>query len=508
MSVLPLLQGAAGRADAAVIFGWLTLPCLLFYGFIGDIGGGFAFALGALLLLPLFRTIPDGANVAIWPDARPVDAACALAAIVLTTLGGEGRLLPATADWAIRDAVLHDLIAEPWPFVYGIGGHAWLLRAPLGMYLMPAVIGKLGGLYAGYLALWLQNSLAIFTVLRIFCASAGAARSITVLVVICLFSGWDMVGALLATAGRMYAFHTHFRLPDDIGWWAGLFQYSSTVTLALWVPNHALAGWLVAAMLLLWDRGQIRIGALMIVAGLSMFWSPFALMGALPFLAKAGLEALWRRRIRMHDVVLPLLAAVMLTPIALYLTGDSAGVTRGFQPMSLSLAVRYTVFVAVEVVPFVVINQRFGAGYGGFSQSTYWVAVASLFLIPFYRLGFANDFAMRASIPALAVLAVTTGHTAYAVLQAGRPAPVIAVATVLGLGGLTGVDQVWHVLRAPNRGISTCDLIQAWDQDPASVGSKTTYLADPDHLAQSIRPGQPQVHAAGPGADRCLDQQL
>lgn len=478
--------------DAAAIGVWLALPCLLFCAFIGNVALGLGFAAVLMFVLPAFRTIAE-------PHAPAVTLACALAAVTLTTLGGEGRLVGATLDWLVRDAVLHDLVAQPWPFVYRFDGADWLLRAPLGMYLLPAAVGKVAGQYAATLALWLQNTLALFGILRILCSAAPAARGITVLLVFCVFSGWDVPGALVTNPGAP--------LPDDIGWWAGAFQYSSTMTLAFWVPNHALAGWAVAALLLLWDTGRIRIGVLMMGTALSIFWSPFALMGAVPFVLKAGVEALARRQIGWRDVALPALFTAALVPLVAYLTSDSAAVPHGFQPLIPEFGHRYAAFIIFELLPFMLINVLFGEA-GGFAKSTYLVAVASLILIPFYRMGAANDFVMRASIPALAVVAVTTGHTAYAVLRDGRAWKIAVVGIVVTLGALTGVSQLHSILHAPNNGTSTCDLIEAWDQDPIGSASKAHYLVDVTHLPALLQPHRAQPHPTGPTKARCVDQRL
>src|SRR5580658_2180228 len=74
-----------------------------------------------------------------------------------TVFGGTDHLVFANADWHIRDAVLHDLVASPWPVGYGVlDGRETLLRAPLAYYLPAALIGKMAGLAAAHLgmAVW------------------------------------------------------------------------------------------------------------------------------------------------------------------------------------------------------------------------------------------------------------------------------------------------------------------------------------------------------------------
>jgi hypothetical protein len=494
------LRKPFGDVDSIIVFLCLSTPCLLFYFFIGRPVLGLCLTALVLLGFQLYRAGASTGVASVQARSGAVSIACALAAFALTTIGGEGRVFPATNDWLIRDAVLHDVVRLPWPFVYHFDGKDWLLRAPLAMYLAPAAIGKLIGLKAAIFALWAQNTAAIFAVLRILCASMSVARSLTVLAAFCIFSGWDVIGALIT--------HHGLAPPVDIEWWDFLFQYSSTMTLAFWVPNHALAGWFVAALILLWDKGQIRIGALAMGAALSAFWSPFALIGAAPFLAKAGIEALARRRIAWGDVGMPLLLGLALAPLALFLVSDSGAVPHGFQPMSRIFILFYALFISLELLPFLAANWIPKVGNGGFSRSTYFVAVASLMLMPFYSLGPGNDFVMRASIPALAVVAVTTGHSAYAALKEQKVWKVALVGLALTLGGLTGLVEIWRIVTGPNLGTSQCDLVQAWDQDPRASKSMAHYLADADHVGPLLRRADAHLHPTGPTIARSSDQRL
>jgi hypothetical protein len=412
-------------------------------------------------------------------------------------------------DWTVRDAILHDLVIQTWPFVYHVDGRTWVLRAPLGMYLIPALLGKAGGLYAASLALWLQNTLAIFVVLRIICASSSPARSVTVLVVFFIFSGWDMIGGLAVASANAFSFGGSFRLPDDVEAWNSLFQYSATTTLAFWVPHHALGGWFFTALLLLWDRRQISISGLIMGTVLTTFWSPFATMGAIPLLFKAIAEAICQRRVRREDLVVVLMVSLVVAPLALYLLSDSQVVEKSFQPFTRLFIISYIALIALEVAPFLALNGRLRDAPSDFSRSTYLVAVISLFLIPFYRINASNDFAMRASIPALAILAVATGHSAYAALQRGGHARIAMVAVVLGLGALTGANEVHRIVTARNEGISTCDFVKAWDQSPFSrLMSISNYLAAPDRVPRSLRSEHPDVLVTGPSSVPCVERTL
>ena len=507
-----------GTRETAAMLALLVAPAALLYAFLGNGPLAVALAVAALPLLALLgRGGPAGA--AVRPPGAPrralsggagLSLAALAAALLMTTLGGEGRLLPATPDWLVRDAVLRDLVEQAWPFAYRTGGAEWVLRAPLGMYLLPALAGKLAGLRAAHWALWAQNTVALAAVLRVFCASDTLRRGLVVLVAFCLFGGWDMLGTLAVAARHTIGEGAPFAIPDDIQWWDRLFQYSSVLTLVLWVPHHALAGWFLAALVLLRERRQVRVGTLMAGAALSIAWSPFALLGAAPFLLKAAVEAVRERDVRPLDLAAPALLSLALLPLAAYLNSDSGDVPRGFQSLSVEFLIRYPAFLALEVLPFVAVNALFGQRHAEAPhRATYRIAVASLVLIPLYRVGVSNDFVMRASIPALAILAVATGHTAADVLARGGRARGALLGLALGLGGLTGLEEVGHTLTTPNRGASTCDFVQAWDQSPYSrYMSDAIYLARRDRVPGLLRAGRPQVLDTGPSDRPCVERRM
>jgi hypothetical protein len=80
-------------------------------------------------------------------------------------VAGRGRaLVLRTPDWQVRYAVLRDLTLDPWPFAYQVGPRTLILRAPVGVFLFPALVGKLG-LGAAQQALLAQNTVMLGTLM-------------------------------------------------------------------------------------------------------------------------------------------------------------------------------------------------------------------------------------------------------------------------------------------------------------------------------------------------------
>ncbi len=158
-------------------------------------------------------------------------------ALILCVLAGEGRFVLATDDWVVRDALINDLVRQPWPFDYRIDGSSFVLRAPLAMYMLPVAIGKMFGVYASHLATLAQNSV-IFALIFYFLVPRRLSfvPAAALVVIFAIFSGLDVV------AETIKYLSTGVWPSEEIERWTGLFQYSSHITQIFWVPHHAIGG--------------------------------------------------------------------------------------------------------------------------------------------------------------------------------------------------------------------------------------------------------------------------
>ncbi len=414
------------------------------------------------------------------PVDVPLLTAAVAAGIGLCLLGGEGHLFFANDDWLLRDAVLRDLVAEPWPVGYLYAGDPTMLRAPLGMYLLPAAIGKVAGLYGAHGALLAQNALLFGCLLYGFARLAPSHRQgLALMAIFVAFSGWDIVGSWAVGARTTPGFH--------LEQWIGNLQFSSHVTQVFWVPNHAASGWIFVGAYCLWRDSALRVSSLAVVFGLCVFWSPLSMMGALPLLACAILVDQARGRLSPWSVATVSLAGIGLLPVALFLGADAGRVPHGLQDMTAEFAARYLVLITVEIVPALfVIGLAPGsiAGSDRAPRREMGLILALLLLAPLYRLGGA-DFVMRASIPVLALLALRVGMTAVG-LRGWRAATAVAV---LGVGAVTPVYEVIRAVFVPPFSISSCDLLSA-ARTPPNDGPLFHYLARtdalPGHLADRV----------------------
>jgi hypothetical protein len=469
----PLRTSVPAEGLAIFVVAVLALQQLLLWSFLGLaswllLAGAVAFA---LLGLALHRLGCLTIRAAV--DVRLI-AACFVISLLIFVLGGEGRFFYANTDWQVRNAVLHDLVTYPWPFAYSLKGEVDILRAPLGLYLVPALVGKAGGLRAAELTMLVQSALLLTCILAMGSSLFETRRERVVsLLVFLIFSGMDVLG--MTWAGGRLGMHLE-------GW--GPLQYSSDITLAFWVPMHALAGWIGAVLFLLWRTDRLSLTGLLTPLPLLALLSPLALIGMVPFAAFAGIIVLRSRALRVADVALPLASLLLSVPSLLYLASGSGAV--GLQETELSFE-QWALFEALEVIPYMLAallvsrSSRFGS-------FTPLLVVLVLLVLPFAQIGSSGDLTMRASIPALAILSLLVAEFLMKP-QSGVEARMIrGIATAaLVIGSLTPLTEIIHAVERPRQPPSSCSFFGV------VPGGTPTYDTQLARMARPVAPSSPAL---------------
>jgi hypothetical protein len=467
------LPSIRGQWLVVGLFSWFILNqflLLLFLG-IGNIslwGAGGLLACGLLFLV--HRAKMD-------LGAIPLSRLLLLFAFALSLymLGGEGRFFYANIDWQVRDAVLRDMTINAWPFVYLADGRPpELLRAAIGFFLVPSLAAKAYGERAGEIALLLQNALLLTALLGLGSTLFGDFRQRAIaLFVVTLFSGADFVMELIVS-GRLDN-HLEFGVP--------ILQYSSHITQAFWVPQHAFAGWVGALMVLLSHRKMIPLWILLAMVPLTALWSPLPLIGIMPFIAYLAIDFLRNRQLTISDFTLPVLSVLLVLPAFIYLSAAPDVV--GFNLAAVPAAVWF-LFILVECTLwlFPLLAWRRGPYFG-----LLVVATVVLLALPFMRVGWSIDLMMRGSIPALAILSVAAADAiANRELLLERRLWLIGA---LALGSVTGSHEISRALTEPTSPRGSCSFYGAWDVSFKNY-PKGSHLAPLDRVPASIRPNNPQ----------------
>jgi len=432
-----------------LVIAYLTLPLAIFL--IGWLQLWVAVPLLACLAYSLRALLTPGASRSqVVPVTRLQLIVAIATGLAWTYLGGTAHFVFSNADWYVRDAVLHDLVASPWPVGYGpTDGHESMLRAPLAYYLTAAVVGKWLGLSAAHLALaaWtaIGASLFLLQVLSLTPSRVGVAIFVAMIVV--FFSGLDFIGCLINFGPR---FLMLWHIDNHLEWWAGSYQYSSMTTQLFWVPNHALSGWLTIGLLCRDRQGTPLDTLLPIVIVASALWSPLSTLGVVPFVLWKFCAAILRDRSLglLHPRVwAPALFVGVV--IAGYLLLDLGNIPKGWSVGHSSEGLmdsllRQAQFFLLEagLIGFATLALRM--------SSQIVLALVILALLPLAQFGPANELVMRGSIPSLVVLMIGAclAFVAKTPDLRGRPRK-IALGALLIIGAITPVQEFARAVMLP-----------------------------------------------------------
>lgn len=322
-----------------------------------------------------------------------------------------------TLDWYKHYAVFNALVDQSWPPIFPTEKGIATLRYSLAYYVVPSVAAKLLGsrILSAAIFAWTVAGLYLAMLLAFGGKARTSAEAFLLGGIFLLFSGADIVGYYLTgfMAGPL-----HFE------WWAGFGELSSSVTDLFWVPQHALAAWLAAFLVLRYPVACLRRAGV-IVATVAL-WSPFSALGVVPVLAWAAFRKGWKPlATRMNWIAAP----VLLIAAAVFLTKGSAGIPAGVIWDSPQFTIgKWLFFLAAEfgviALSLWILGQADAVLIG--------ILTAFLSAIALFNVGVYNDLLMRASIPALGILAVLSA-TAVAHAPGGiRKAPLI-ICLVAGL---------------------------------------------------------------------------
>jgi hypothetical protein len=445
---------------------------------------------------------PRLSGAAGWPVTPLQLKVAVIAACAWTFFGGVGHFVFANADWHVRDAVLHDVVSGQWPVGYGIhDGLVTLLRAPLGYYLVPAVVGKGFGLPAAHLFMgaWTAFGTTLFLLQVLSLMPSRLSISIMAVLVIVMFSGFDIIGNLLNDGPH---FRYYWKIATHLEWWAGSYQYSSITTQLFWVPNHAIGGWLAVGMLCRAKGGKQLDAMLPMIVIAAALWSPLSALGLLPFVFWRILTTLARDRdfsLLLPNVWAPALVVGGL--VAAYFALDLGGISKG-----VSVGQRG----AADVVMDVLMQAQFfllEAGILGIAillirpSAQVIVALVVLAILPVVRFGPGNDLVMRGSIPSLAVLAIAS---CLALFEDGSRIPAtlnkrIALGLLLLVGAVTPIAEFARAIVLPKWPINL---------DATLIGANcgaypAHYVARlrTETIARILRP----THAIAVGPNACVN---
>ena len=339
----------------------------------------------------------------------------AVTALFISYVSGVGEYIYSFDDHEYRRAILRDLINYDWPVIFSnstqtnpevikalgtdSGNRALLYYF---IYWLPsAVAGKTFGFEIGNLVLLLWNSIGIFLT---FLAVSLKIKKITAWVPFfyVFFSGLDIIPDFVYLFTEYNGWH----------WYEGyvpVMSYVSNFRELASVNNQMVPCFLIVALLLL-SKNTRSMG---LTAGIMFCYSPWAVFGILPMVGailfgkKNKAKKMLKNLQNLFSVANITSALLLLFVFGSFYLSNSEGVDyRGFAwtfyDHPIMFIPCYIVFIAIEVLPFVVILFKREK-----NNAVFWAVLVTLMILPWYKVSDVNDLSMRGSMPALFFLCIS-----------------------------------------------------------------------------------------------------
>lgn len=439
---------------------YLCLPIVLFA--FGWLKIYYSIALTVIIAIAMILSVRNFKDIEIISaDSQSWQKLLLVLIIILCWVGlsGIGGLSYQNSDHINRNAVLRDLINYKWPVIYDfsgphsispLAGHTGALVYYLTYWLPAAFVGKLMGWHAANIALY------IWTVFGVFLSYIYLINYLkkTSPIILCLFifwSGLDILGGQLQGLDLPY-------LGKHIEWWARYFQYSSVTTTLYWVFNQTVPVWVII-MALFNQRNNKNV---LFLYFLALPYAPFPFVGLFPFVVywmfnnniPSIHSAKWTQQLRLtmssfrdnfkslctfQNIIIPLLFMLIFVTYFFSNPGNSLpqhGLVGTVTRNPTDLVTSYIAFCLFEFGLFaIIIMEEFKR------DVLFWVVVVTLLLIPLYNAGIYNDFAMRASIPALIILMI---YVAKYILVQTSIKQRVAMVFILIVGAVTPFNEIYR----------------------------------------------------------------
>ena len=318
-------------------------------------------------------------------------------------LSGIGHLSYQLPDYKKHNLIFAHLSNQNWPIIQHITkSKAIILIYYIAYYLPGGLAGKLLG---ERFASIFEFAYALFGLSLIFYNIRQLSRKLPPILSVLsfiLFSGLDVFGSLILN-GRL--------LPlSSLESWNPLFIYQGITETLYWVPQQAIPAWLITSMFLRdWENNTGNTYRLFIWA-ICILWSPWVFIGLSPIVIfLTARDFLAKRKVFTLTNIIP---TVMIIGVVLYYYLINANSVHGsgwVWNFDKNWFKYYFIFIVIEFLPlstFLLWKNRANKSLPMLS-----IVIITLLLLPLYRAGVFNDFAMKVSTPLIALLAIFTIKT-------------------------------------------------------------------------------------------------
>lgn len=315
---------------------------------------------------------------------------------------GIGALVFQNSDHECRNFIFELLVNQKSPVIVSYDNVPYIMTYYIGFWLPSVFIAKIFGnsVQLGYYLQVIWATIGVFLVFY-YILSFFKNKNILPIIIFIFFSGLDFLGA------KLVGFPTN--AISHLEWWYPDYQFSSFTTQLYWVFNQAIPAWLVT-LVILKEENNKNILCLYSLAFLS---ATLPAIGMFPIV----LYCLYKNSLKNKNFELSLdylksffksicsyqniICAFFIVLISLaYLTGNISGSQKALSYFDIFELLKFLLyFFLLEAGLYMILIWKFNK-----KEPLFYIALISLLIYPFIKVGISNDFCMRATIPALIIL--------------------------------------------------------------------------------------------------------
>lgn len=387
------------------ILSYLYLFSSIIVFLLGNIKYYISIPLTILLSIALLKAIKNAPKmkVSLLSDKKKVLFVLVIIGVWVIISGVGGFVWQNRWDHKFRNAVFREMVYSKWPVVNGDNALCYYL----GFWMVPAVVGKMFGLLAGYIFQTLWAMLGTVLAFGMICQYLKSFK-VRNLFIFILFSGLDVIlffifskipftSTLLEVIRGV---HLEQAVPN--------YQASSITTTLFWVYNQAVPFW-VGFMLLL---EQKNVKSIVFIYSLLLLFSPFPLVGLAPvmiYLVFRKQDNIQEKNIFKNALLKiknvctfeNIVSLALFLVVALFFKSNTSANNLSFLKFNGQNLGYFCLHFIFEYGIYLLLLYKYNK-----HDNILKILVITVICYSFIRLGTGNDFVMRTNIPLVFYLAL------------------------------------------------------------------------------------------------------
>ncbi|UZR92374.1 hypothetical protein [Chondrinema litorale] len=310
--------------------------------------------------------------------------------------------------------ILKDLITESWPVVYPesqLNNGLVHLNYYLAYYLPAAFLAKLTSIYLADLYIFLWTFTGLYLTLRWVITFSKKNTLFITLLIFLFFGGQDFLYSAIKIpikwifTGELISAHIFkMEIAHEAVVHNNILQFYSPMVSMTWCPQHVLGAWLATA-LIVYEFGERKsLQNIVFIFSLTYIWSVFNAFGLVVFLVifliKKGIKPYLSFQNIVGGLLFLLLSGAYFK--AHYSISESGWIWEVIP--GKSWLPKIIVFLFIEFGIYALLAIKYASKHQW--KDLWWGAIITLLIIPFYVIGYFNDFLMRTAVPSLFIISI------------------------------------------------------------------------------------------------------